>query len=336
MRPNCQILVPRDQVSPLMEAYHDQTGQTSQEQTLSLVRRRLYWPQMKAGVGAYVQACTRCNLQKAKPKQKAPLVPIVPQAPLHIVSMDLLPLSRPTDRYQNLLVITDLFTKFAWAIPITDQTALTMAKALWATVFQPFGCPEVIHSDQDPNFESTLIAELCKMYGCCKTRTTPYHPQGNGGCDRFNQTLLNLLGTLQVDQQNKWVEYLPLLVHSYNNSVHSTTGYVHVCLPLEILWGTIESGGAGSTSKWVIQHHERLQYACGKVSEHLGAAAGRAKRLYDCTARKVPLLPVGEVLVQNYRRQNQGKLSDRWESLPYVVLRHHPDSPVYTVRPEGR
>lgn len=124
---------------------------------------------MEAAVGSFVQACSRCNLRKSRPDVKAPLVPIIPKAPLHVVAMDFLTLSRPTDHYQNILVVTDLFTKFAWAIPTTDQTALTIAKALWAIVFQPFGCPEVIHSDQGSNFESILIAELCKMYGCHKT-----------------------------------------------------------------------------------------------------------------------------------------------------------------------
>lgn len=131
--------------------------------------------------------------------------------------MDFLTLSHPTDRYQNILVMTDLFTKFAWAIPTADQMATATAHALWNHVIQPFGCPETLHSDQGPNFESKLILELCNLYGCRKSHTTPYHPQGNGGCGRFNQTLLNLLGTLETEKQNRWPEYLPGLVHAYSN-----------------------------------------------------------------------------------------------------------------------
>lgn len=90
------------------------------------------------------------------------------------------------------------------------------------------------------------MRELCKLYGCRKTHATPYHPQGNGGCEWFNQTLLGLLGTLGTDQQNNWVDCLPALVQAYNNSVHSTTGYAlsylmfgrHVRLPANLLFGT--------------------------------------------------------------------------------------------------
>lgn len=342
--PISQIVVPQGQITSLLEAYHNQAGHQGQERTISLLRKRFYWPQMEPSVEKFIQSCPRCILRKTKPDQKAPLVPIVPQAPLHIVAMDFLTLSRPTDRYQNILVITDLFTKFAWAVPTADQTALTTAKALWATVLQPFGCPEVIHSDQGPNFESALMHELCLMYGCRKTRTTPYHPQGNGGCERFNQTLLNLLGTLEIDQQARWVDYLPTLTHAYNNSVHSSTGYAptylmfgrHVRLPLDLLLGTDRGRGAENIPEWVGQHQERLQYAYRKVSEHLGAAANRNKHLYDKTAQEAPLLPGERVLVRDSRRQSKGKLSDRWEPRPYVVLRRHQgDAPVYTVRPEG-
>ncbi|XP_062386495.1 uncharacterized protein LOC134074829 [Sardina pilchardus] len=210
---------------------------------------------------------------------------------------------------------------------------------------QPFGCPEVLHSDQGANFESTLIHELCQLYGCRKTRTTPYHPQGNGSCERFNQTLLNLLGTLESEQQNRWVEHLPSLLHAYNNSVHATTGYApsylmfgrHTRLPVDLLLGTTPSEGVGSISEWVSQHHERLRYAYSKASENLGAAAQKNRRLYDRTAREAPLLPGERVLVWDNRRRGKGKLSDRWESQPYVVVSQRQDDlPVYVVRPEGK
>lgn len=64
-------------------------------------------------------------LFKARQEAKAPLVPMLPKAPLHIVGMDFLTLGRPTDRFQNILVVTDLLTKYAWAIPTLDQTAAT-------------------------------------------------------------------------------------------------------------------------------------------------------------------------------------------------------------------
>ena len=81
------------------------------------------------------------------------------------------------------------------------------------------------HSDQGPNFESHLMAKLCSLYSAAKSRTTPYHPQGNGMCERLNQTLLNMLRTLEEEKQHRWPEFLPSLVQAYNATLHSSTGY---------------------------------------------------------------------------------------------------------------
>lgn len=139
------VVVPEDQIQTLLHAYHTQMGHQGQERTLSLLRRHFFWPRMEVDVGAFIQGCSRCLLFKTRKEVRAPLVPMRPRAPLHIVGVDFLTLGRPADRFQNILVATDLFTKYAWAIPTLDQTATTTATALWKTVFQPFGCPEILH-----------------------------------------------------------------------------------------------------------------------------------------------------------------------------------------------
>lgn len=191
-----QVLFPKSKIQALLDTCHKQAAHPGTEQMLSLLRRNFYWPQMEQVVQHYTQNCPRCTLHKARANIRAPLVPLTTKAPMQIVAMDFLTLSCPTERYANILVVTDLFTKYAWAIPTPDQTALTTARALWTHVIQPFGCPETFHSDQGPNFESKLVKGLCQVYGCHKTHTTPYHPQGNGACERFIQMLLSLLGTL--------------------------------------------------------------------------------------------------------------------------------------------
>ena len=49
-----------------------------------------------------------------------------------------------------------------------------------------------------------------------KLRTTPYRPQTNGQCEKFNSTVINMIGTLPVELKQNWQDRVNTLVHHYN------------------------------------------------------------------------------------------------------------------------
>lgn len=65
--------------------------------------------------------------------------------------------------------------------------------------------------DQGTNFENTLTTELLKLAGVKKLHTTAYHPMGNGGTERFNQTLGSMLRSLPLKEKHKWPEQIQTL-----------------------------------------------------------------------------------------------------------------------------
>lgn len=113
------------------------------------------------------------------------------------------------------------------------------------------------------------MKQLCALYGCVKSRTTPYHPQGNGAVERFNQTLLALLSSLPAESQAQWPARLPALVQAYNNTVHGSTGLTphfvvfgrHARLPVDLGLGVQPSQPRLHLDGWVQQHHRTLTEA---------------------------------------------------------------------------
>ena len=148
--------------------------------------------------------------------------------PLELVHMDYLSLEPSKGNIENVLVITDHFTRYALACPSKTQTAQATVRILWDNFICHYGFPEKFISDQGRNFESDLIKELCKIAGVKKLHTTPYHPQGNGQCERFNSTLCNMLGTLPEEEKSDWKSYLGCMTHAYNCTKHASTIYSHI------------------------------------------------------------------------------------------------------------
>ena len=199
-----QIVLPSAHVNAVLEAMHNDMGHPGKDMTLSLLNDRFYWPGMSKDVEEWISHCGRCIRRKTLPNYTAPLVSIRTTSPLQLVCMDYLTLEPSKGKQQNILIITDHFTRYAQAIPTRNQTARTTAEVLFNICIVHYGIPERLYSDQGANFESKVIGELCRMTEITKSRTTSYHPLGNGMCERFNRTLLNMLGTLEPEQKKNW------------------------------------------------------------------------------------------------------------------------------------
>ena len=171
---------------------HDDIGHQGRMRTLSLLRERFFWPGMQEEATQYLLKCSRCLRRKYTP-QVALMQPIYVTQSLELVHMDYLSSEPSKGNIENVLVITDHFTRYALAYPSKTQTAQATARILWDNFICHYGFPEKFISDQGGNFESDLIKELCKIAGVQKLNTIPCYPQGNGQCGRFNSTLCNML-----------------------------------------------------------------------------------------------------------------------------------------------
>uniref|UniRef100_A0A3B3DWZ3 Gypsy retrotransposon integrase-like protein 1 n=1 Tax=Oryzias melastigma TaxID=30732 RepID=A0A3B3DWZ3_ORYME len=340
-----QPLIPRSEAKEVWANYHREMGHPSSDRTLQILRQRCYWPRMTGDVKQWTSACPQCVCAKRGPEVKAPLVSIKTSYPFEVVGLDYLSLGRPDDRWPYILVMTDLFSKYAQAIPTRDQSAATTARTVYNNWIQKFGCPERILSDRGAAFESSLFKELCLLYGCKKSRTTAYWPQGNGGCERVNQTLLGLLNSLTETEHGQWAERLPTLVQAYNNTVHSTTGFTphfvvfgrHARLPMDWITGLGPKEQPQTLQGWVGSHQKTLQNVYKVVKEQTQKRQELDQRHYNRKTRHALLLPGERVLIRNFRRRAAGKISTRWLPEPFVVVSQlHEGSPVYVLRPEGK
>ncbi len=338
-----QLILPQQFQALAMTSLHNDLGHLGFERTIDMIRSRFFWPKMAEEVKKWCEQCKRCCLRKTRPSKmtRVPLVSINTTEPLELICIDFLKLEKSKGGFENILVITDHFTKYAQAHPTRDQKALTVAKILWKDFIQHYGFPVRIHADQGRNFESNLIKELCKVCGVKKSRTTPYHPQGNGQTERFNHTLLNMLGTLETNQKQDWKQHVGAMTHAYNATRHESTGYApfllmfgrHPNLPIDLMFGLNPSDNEDPPSydDFVIKLRDNLQSAYKIANEVKEKAKSKQKRLYDRNTTEASLRQGDRVLVQHKHVVGTQKLADRWEPHPYVVVSKQPNLPVYVV-----
>ncbi|GFO28338.1 Pol polyprotein [Plakobranchus ocellatus] len=105
------------------------------------------------------------------------------------------PLPLSSDRYEYLLTLVDVCTRWAEAVPLRRITAKDVAEALFS-IFVRLGFPKEIQSDRGQQFMSKLLAEFNSLCNIKHFVSTPYHPQTNGIVECFHSTLKSMIRKL--------------------------------------------------------------------------------------------------------------------------------------------
>lgn len=330
------LLVPSALRLHVLEAAHDFWAHQGRDRTMSIVESRCFWPGLAKTVKEYIKSCARCLLSKpALPVSHTPRRHLYASSPLEIVSIDFLKMDQGKGGYEDILVCTDVFTKFAVAVPCRDQTALTTAKTLKRRFIDVYGAPVRIHSDQGRNFESKIISELCGLYNISKSRTTPYNPSGNPITERFNRTLCGLLRSL--DNKRDWPDEIQNMVFIFNCTPHSVTKIS----PYKLFFGRDPTTqldqllGVPPTpiqSDFVAEQQRSLKRAHDLALKRIEKSLDSEKRRFDTKRMAKPLEVGSKVLLRRYHFEGRHKLVDRYYSTSFVVVERNVFNDLYLIR----
>ena len=340
-----QVVLPKAFRLKVIRELHNEMGHLGTDRVLALAKERFYWPYMRRDIDHYISNVCRC-LQKRQPARhtREPLQPIVTSSPFELVSIDYVHLERSSGGYEYLLVIVDHFTKYAQAYPTKNKSSTTAAEKIYNEFIPRFGYPGKIHHDMGAEFENNLFRHLEKLTGVMHSRTTPYHPQGNGLVERMNRTLLGMMRTLPEMYKSNWKDHVHKLVHAYNCTKHETTGFAPFKLlfgrsprlPVDLMFGLDSDKDKASHSEYYKKWKTAMGQAYSQAQNTTAQSRQRGKAQYNKRVRSSTLEPGDRVLVRNLTpRGGPGKLRSFWEEKVHVVVkRKAPDSPVYELRQE--
>ncbi len=118
---------------------HDKLGHQGMERTSALCRKRVYWVGMSKDIEDWCRKCERCVIAKGpSPSIEPPIGSFLASRPLDVLAIDYTMLEKSTRGDENVLVATDLYTKYTKCVVTKDQKAVTVARALvkhWFLVY---------------------------------------------------------------------------------------------------------------------------------------------------------------------------------------------------------
>lgn len=147
-----QLLLPAALWEEVLTEVHQRHGHQGVERTLELLRQQCYWPGMSSEVAHWCQTCERCQVAKdTQLTAHSFMGHLLASRRNEILAMDYTVLKPTHNGLENVLVITDVFSKYTQAVATRDQRASTVAEVLVTEWFLMFSVPARIHSDQGRN-----------------------------------------------------------------------------------------------------------------------------------------------------------------------------------------
>ncbi|GJX01244.1 putative reverse transcriptase domain-containing protein [Tanacetum coccineum] len=218
------------------------------------MKKLYWWPNMKANIGTYWDNITMDFVTK---------------------------LPKSSQGYNTIWMIVDQLTKSAIFVPMRETNPMDKpARMYLKEVVTRHEIPVSIIYDCDPRFASNFWRSLHNALGTSLDMSTAYHPQTDEQSKRTIQTLEDMLRACAIDFGKGWVNHLPLIEFSYNNSYHASIK----ATPFEALYGRkchspicwSEVGEAQilgpeliqETTEKIFQIKQRMQAACDRQKSY--------------------------------------------------------------------
>ena len=166
--------------------------------TLRMLERFCWWIGMSVCTRWWLRHCLKGQARKTpRLTVRWPIITMpLPKGPGIAVSVDYfdpLPVTPRGNTY--ILLFNDRFSRRADMFPVTaaEFTAEGTANILVNQYTPLWGCPRTKLSDNGLPFWSKLSQAVYQLLGVHKLATSSYHPNCNGGVERVNHTMAQML-----------------------------------------------------------------------------------------------------------------------------------------------
>ena len=179
-----RIVVPQSLWEETLQRVHE--GHQGIERCRLRAKHSVWWPEIAKHLKEVVTRCPDCA--KDTSLKKEPLMPTpLPEYPWQMISSDLFVLNGTT-----YLLVVDYYSRYPEVTKLSSTLSSSVIAVL-KTLFARYGIPEILRSDNGPQYASDEFAQFMRSYSVEHITSSPRYPQSNGLVERMVQTVKRLL-----------------------------------------------------------------------------------------------------------------------------------------------
>ena len=203
------------------------------------IRQKFYFPSIATYVRNWVRDCEICiQYKRINNTRITPELILIPEwdlGPEDLIQIDLLPELPPSGGYENIITAKGVFSRYAFAYPVSNPTAVNTAKVIIDIMKRHSYLPTLIITDQGSVFVSQVIHEVAEILGMNLKHATTKHAQTIGVLERAHATIRTSLKMASGEYRKQWHKYLPIAFLNYNTTYHSSIN----CEPSRVFHGRV-------------------------------------------------------------------------------------------------
>lgn len=208
-----RVIIPQSLRDCMLSELHEcHPGMTRMK---ALARSFVWWPGIDPDIEDRVRSCNACINIQGSPKAVPLLLWPWATEPWQRIHIDFAEV-----KGQQFLIVVDSHSKWLEVFSMESTTA-TVTIAAIRNLFARYGLPQVVVSDNGPQFISKEFKDFLKQNSVKHTLCPPYHPASNGLAEKHVQTFKHMFRK----QEGNDVQFkVANVLFRYRNIPHTTTG----------------------------------------------------------------------------------------------------------------
>ena len=197
-----RVIIPKTMRKEMLIKLH--AGHSGINSCLRRARDLIFWPGMSSDIREYLASCDTCAETPSKQGPEPVYAHEVPDRPWEKVGTDLF-----TIEGRDYLVTVDYFSQFVevdYMKETTSQAVVTKLKAQFAR----HGIPDVLVSDNGPQFSSHHFAQFAKAWQFEHQPSSPGNSKGNGAAEAAVKTVKRMMKRSRAAGEDPYLGLLNL------------------------------------------------------------------------------------------------------------------------------